>query len=136
MYGNSPIDGMNPDKVRPLELTAEHRGTVRGSMKRIRDSAAALLPSDYEVVTDVARSEDLSRYAVAVLPPAGNPVTIEITPRSMAEQTDDGLKVDITELDFDDNECREAAHQLVASAFIQVQQAMEQADHDHDVPAS
>lgn len=133
MYGNSPIS--NPTAAQEnteIELTPEQKTVIRGSMNAIRERTDSLLPFDYEVGVNIDETPNGTTYGVAVFPPVGHGVSIQINAEEFTERTPDGVVIDTDELEIDPDQCEEIAQQLVASTILQVKQA----EDDTDRPAS
>lgn len=134
MYGNSSFNQSNdsPGQV-PVVLTPEEKTAVRGSINDIRVLTESLLPGEYDVAMDVEQTASGPAYSVVVFPPFGNGISVQINVQEFAETTPSGPEVDIEDLDLDEEECEEVAHQLVASTVLQCRQAEDDAT---ELPAS
>lgn len=140
MYGNSRGHESGLDINIPeqnVELTLSQRKEMRASLHRVRQMVESLLPSEYDVAVNVTEDQTGVDYGVAVVPPIGYPMSLQLNLEDMAAQTGDGLEIDDEGVQFDEEECEEVARTLAASTVLHVQQAEEKKDDDSSTyPAS
>ncbi|MFC7046984.1 DUF5811 family protein [Halobacteriaceae archaeon GCM10025711] len=121
MNGNTPYGGL-PGVVdagtRPElgQVSTERRRTLSDSAARVAAQTREYLPGEYVVGSEVSAGMNGPRATIAVRPPIGNPVSAGFEP----EEDDRDEDLPITEED-----CKEVARGLAASAAFQVKQALQ-----------
>ncbi|MFB6143111.1 MAG: DUF5811 family protein [Halorientalis sp.] len=110
MYGNTPFAGDDVDA--PATLTAAERRRLRRDLASVAAETRALLPDEFAVGLELARSADGPRATVAVQPPVGSVVSAGYTPEADAD------------VRLAEDERTDLAQGLAASAALQVKQAM------------
>jgi hypothetical protein len=118
MNGNNPFAGApgavgagQPERV--AELTPDQRRTLRRAVAGIVAQTRSYLPDSYAVGSEVSHGVNGPQATVAVHPPVGHPVSAGFTP-------------DFDDLDagLDEEDRREVARGLAASAALQVMNAV------------
>lgn len=110
MYGNNSFGGANVD-TGPT-LTAEQRRRLRRDLASVAAETRNLLPDEFAVGLELAKSADGPRATVAVQPPVGPVVSAGYTPEDDADAY------------IGEDERTDLARGLAASAALQVKQAM------------
>lgn len=120
MNGNTPYAGLpgtaqaghrtNADLP---ELTSDEKRRFRRDVSRIAAHTREFLPDEYVIDASVSHSAGGPQARVAVQPPVGHPVTAGFTP-----DEDDFEAGEVVE----DDDRREVARGLAASAALQVKQ--------------
>ncbi|MFB6308302.1 MAG: DUF5811 family protein [Haloarculaceae archaeon] len=108
MYGNSPL-GNEP---RAVQLSAEQRQALRRDLESIVSQTRELLPASFTVGSELSSGTNGPRATIAVQPPVGRPVSAAYTP-----ENDEEIGIDPDRRD-------DLAHDIAASAALQVKQAM------------
>jgi hypothetical protein len=95
------------------ELTDDQRRGIRREIVRIAARTREFLPDEYVVDSNVAVGISGPRGTVAVHPPAGHPVSADLS-----------LELDGSDFDVDDDDREEVARGLAASAALQVKRSV------------
>ncbi|EMA43137.1 DUF5811 family protein [Halococcus saccharolyticus] len=123
MNGNTPYAG-RPDATAAgqrasadvPELSADERRELRAGLDTVAARTREFLPDEYVVGAQIVAGTDGPEGTIAVQPPVGPAVSAGFTPD--AEELVDGIP---------DEDRDEVAHQLAATAALQVKQAVEDA---------
>lgn len=97
------------------ELTADQKQSLRDGVSRIATRTREYLPDEYVVGSELSTGAGGPQAMVAVQPPAGYPVSAGFAP-------------DVDDLDsgIDEDDRKEVAQGLAASAALQVKQAIQE----------
>lgn len=120
MNGNNPhagLPGITEAGKRAAadvpEMSAEQRREVRQEIVRIAARTREFLPDEYVVNSNVQVGISGPRGTVAVHPPAGHPVSADLS-----------LELDGTDFSVDADDREEVARGLAASAALQVKRSV------------
>lgn len=97
-----------------IALTPSERVDIRASLQCICDVTHGLLPKNYTIQTVSVFTPDAQQYGVAVRPPHGSSVRVELDIRSFKD-SGEGLR----EYEMSKEDCREVAQEVAASAVVQ-----------------
>ncbi len=121
MNGNNPhagLPGITEAGKRAAadlpELSADQRREIREEIVRIAARTREFLPDEYVVNSNVQSGVSGPRGTVAVHPPAGHPVSADLS-----------LELDDTEFSVDAADREEVARGLAASAALQVKRSVQ-----------
>ncbi|WP_129112775.1 DUF5811 family protein [Halegenticoccus tardaugens] len=118
MNGNNPYAGA-PGVVeagkpsQDVELTPDQRRSLRRAVAGIVEQTRAYLPDSYAIGSELSYGTGGAMATVAVQPPAGHPVSAGFSP-----------DLDDLESGLSDDDRREVARGLAASAALQVMNAV------------
>jgi hypothetical protein len=115
MYANSPI---GDDRTVEASLSSDQRRRLKRDLAQVAKRTRKLLPGEFVVGSELSAGADGPEGTVAVRPPIGHVVSAGYTP--------DDPEVAIPADRRDD-----LAQGLAASAALQVKQAMDGHDQDH-----
>jgi hypothetical protein len=123
MNGNTPYAG-RPDATGAgqradadvPDLSADERRDLRAGLDTVAARTREFLPDEYVVGAQIVAGTDGPEGTIAVQPPVGPAVSAGFTPD--AEELVDGIP---------DEDRDEVAHQLAATAALQVKRAVEDA---------
>ncbi|MFB6162063.1 MAG: DUF5811 family protein [Halococcoides sp.] len=105
MYGNVSFEDDEDVTLSPAE-----RNRLREEIESVASATRDLLPGDFVVGSELTDGGNGPVATVAVQPPVGAPVSGGYTP-------EDGIEID-------DEQCREFARGLAASAALQVKRSI------------
>lgn len=107
MYGNTSFGA----DVEPVTLTPEERRELRRDVSTLTHHMRELLPAEFVVGSEITSGDAGPRATVAVQPPVGGVVSADYSPES-------------GDVAISDEESTDIVYNLVASAALQVKQAM------------
>lgn len=110
--GNTPAGQRAADDV--PELTLDQKRALRDGLSGIASRTREYLPDEYVVGSEISSGTSGPEAMVAVQPPIGHPVSAGLSP-----------DIDDIEAGIDEDDRKEVAQGLAASAALQVKQAIQ-----------